>query len=68
MFGNNSGKERYNNEKIIFSRINKCCTCEENESNIKYYSQTSTYYRNKASGHHYFCCEKCKNIFDNTKM
>ena len=43
-----------------------CNICGE-KGTTQYYSQTMTYYRNKASGHYYFCSEACKTIFDHTK-
>ena len=43
-----------------------CNICSK-EGNKEFYTQTNSYYRNKASGHHYFCSDKCRNIFCNTK-
>jgi len=43
-----------------------CSICSE-EGNKEFYTKTMTYYRNKASGHYYFCSNDCKTIFCNTK-
>ena len=43
-----------------------CNICSK-EGNKEFYTQTMTYYRNKASGHYYFCSNDCKTIFCNTK-
>lgn len=46
---------------------NLICKICSKEGYKKYYTQTNSYYRNKASGHHYFCSNECKTIFCNTK-
>ena len=47
--------------------IKLTCNICSKEGNKEFYTQTMTYYRNKASGHYYFCSNDCKTIFCNTK-
>ena len=42
----------------------ECCN---QPAEREHYSQTKTYYRNKAAAHCYFCSNLCKIIFDATR-
>ncbi len=44
-------------------------TCEMcyKDSKADFFSQTTTYYRNKIARHYYFCSDECKTTFDNTR-
>lgn len=42
---------------------NKCDLCKINECKTNFYVQTPSYYRNKSSGHYYFCDLDCMNEF-----
>lgn len=46
--------------------MSKCEICSD-DSKKEFYSQTTTFYRNKTSGQYYFCSENCKTLFDNTR-
>jgi hypothetical protein len=48
----------FENNKLKNSGL--CAYCNINESNINFYVQTPSYYRNKASKHYFLCSEKCK--------
>ena len=46
----------------------RCCGAECNRrAEQDRYSQTMTYYRNKAAAHYYFCGSRCKSRFDATR-
>ena len=49
-------------------RKETCDYCDSNTKLPQYYIQTPSYYRNKASGHYFFCSEECKNKFENEKI
>lgn len=44
-----------------------CDQCKKGPARPEFYSQTSSYYRNKASGHYYFCGKACKDAFNATR-
>jgi hypothetical protein len=68
MFGNGTDAQKDSLFQYRYEENSFCDECGIEKKLKDFYLQTPSYYRNKASGHYYFCTETCRNKFESTKV
>ena len=70
MFAPSGNLDKWYIDMCEYSKKKKetCDYCNTESKLPQYYIQTPSYYRNKSSGHYFFCSSECRDKFENEKI